>query len=293
MNGLFTILSTILIVGLFLPIKADAGINITEVIEGRKEWSGEVTVKGVVIVKKGAMLTVARGTVVRFFPEDLDGDGIGDAELRVEGSIYILGTEKEPVVFTSASERPAPADWKFLMINHADEARVEYAVFEYAFSGVQIHYTRGTFRKIVSRHNVDGFRFSTAPVVLEDSILMCNENGIRYEERGAGAVIRNNIISGNRVGIFAVVKCKGLTSITGNNIAGNRSYNVKMGIEQTRDINISGNWFGHADPEKVAESFFDGRIEPELGTVQFEPTLKKRSETSGPGDKLVERWSCL
>ncbi len=266
--------------------------RVIKVISENTVWSGEVLPDGIVIVRKGAVLTISPGTAVRFRRVDWDDDGIGDAELRVEGEIRILGTEEDPVLFTSAMEAPAVADWKYLMINHADGALVQNAVFEYAFSGIQVHHTRGTFRQIVSRFNADGFRFSTAPVLLEKSLLLCNNYGLRFEERGAGAIIRDNVISKNRVGIFAVVKSRGLTIFSGNNVEKNSSYNFKMGEEQTEDVPMQGNWWGTVDTDRIRESFFDSRMEPALGSVIFEPGLTERSLTAGPGGNTFERWQC-
>ena len=128
----------------------------------------------------------------------------------------------------------------------------------------------------MARHNVDGFRFSTAPVTLENSLLTQNVNGIRFEERGAGATVRRNILSGNKVGVFAVIKCRGLTVFEGNLFEKNLDYNVKMGQRQSEDIPMKENWWGHLESAAIKDTFFDGRIEPELGRVVFEPYLKKR-----------------
>jgi len=270
--------------------RGDDGIRVQEVIEGPVRWTGDVVIDGVVIVRDGGELTVGPGTKVAFVPRDIDGDGIGDSELRVEGAIRVNGTAKSPVVFTSAGKDPEPADWKYVMINHAREAQVSYAIFEYAFSGVQIHYTRGKFTRIVSRHNVDGFRFSTAPVVLEDSWIEGNDNGIRFEERGSGATISDNVIIRNRNGIFAVVKCRGLTEFSGNIIENSVGYNVKLGDRQNSDLNLAGNWWGSSDRSEISSSFFDGRVEPDLGMVLFEPYLDKRPRADEAEVKDSERW---
>ena len=255
---------------------ADQETPIQQVIRQEARWDKEVKVDGVVIVAKGGKLNIAQGTRVVFSVRDDDGDGIGDSELRVEGSLEVTGTENDPVIFTSAAANPGPADWKYIMINHADGARVRNAVVEYAYSGIQIHYTRGSFSGLVARHNVDGFRFSTAPVTLENSFLTQNVNGIRFEERGAGATIRRNIISGNKVGVFAVIKCRGLTVFEGNLFEKNLDYNVKMGERQSEDIPMKENWWGHLESAAIEDTFFDGRIEPGVGRVLFEPYLTEK-----------------
>jgi hypothetical protein len=285
LNPLRPFLAKVVLVALLTPAGAMAGPEtsrpetpIQEVIRQKARWDSEVKVDGIVIVAKGGHLSIARGTRVIFSVRDDDGDGIGDSELRIEGSLEVTGTRESPVIFTSAAAAPGPADWKYIMINHADGATVRNAVVEYAYSGIQVHYTRGTFSGLRARHNVDGFRFSTAPVTLEDSLLTRNVNGIRFEERGAGAVVRGNYVAGNKIGVFAVIKCRGLTVFEGNLFENNLDYNVKMGQRQSEDIPMKGNWWGHADPAAVADTFFDGRMEPELGKVVFEPYLEERPE---------------
>ena len=283
LNPLRPFLAKVVLVALLTPAGAMAGPGtsrpetpIQEVIRQKARWDSDVNVDGIVIVAKGGHLSIARGTRVVFSVRDDDGDGIGDSELRIEGSLEVTGARENPVIFTSAAAAPGPADWKYIMINHADGATVRNAVVEYAYSGIQVHYTRGSFSGLVAQYNVDGFRFSTAPVTLEDSLLTRNVNGIRFEERGAGAVIRNNSITRNLIGVFSVIKCRGLTVFENNSIDHNTDYAVKMGIEQRDDIPMTGNWWGSPDQDRIKEAFFDGRIEPELGTVLFEPYLTER-----------------
>jgi len=273
-SGLMLLVFTVLV----FPGRGNAGLEtpIQQVIRQEILWDKEVKVDGIVIVAKEGSLKIVPGTRVVFSVRDDDGDGIGDSELRVEGRLEVTGTEKDPVVFTSAAAQPEPADWKFIMINHADRATVSNAVVEYAYSGIQIHYTRGSFSGLVARHNVDGFRFSTAPVTLENSLLTNNVNGIRFEERGAGAVIRNNRITRNQIGVFAVIKCQGLTTFENNSIDDNSDYAVKMGIRQTEDVPMKGNWWGIDDPGTISTGFFDRSRESGLGRVLFEPFLKER-----------------
>ena len=63
-------------------------------------WSGEVTITGQTVVKKGATLTILPGTTVRFLWIDEDGDGIGDSELNVEGRIVARGEKGTGITFT-------------------------------------------------------------------------------------------------------------------------------------------------------------------------------------------------
>jgi hypothetical protein len=270
----------LLAAGLWSPVLVDGGdvTPVSHIIAGETVWDGDVLVDGVVIVTETGTLTISAGTTVRFAPRDDDLDGIGDSELRVEGKLMVQGSSDGPVLFTSAAAQPQAADWKYIMVNHARGVSMANTVIEYAYSAVQVHYTRGTFINLTARHNVDGFRFSTAPVSLEDSLLTDNVNGIRFEERGAGADIRKNRIVRNRVGVFAVVKCRGLTVFANNTIEENSDYNVKFGIDQSEDVPMKDNWWGSGESAAIEEAFFDGRMEYGLGRVLYEPFLGKRPD---------------
>ena len=238
------------------------------VIDGEARWSGTVLVSGVVTVKKGGSLTILPGTRVLFERIDLDGDGIGDSELLVEGRISVLGTAEQPVLFTSAEEQPRPADWKYLYLDFAKPSQIEHLVSEYAYSGIQVHFCRARIVDSVFRHNVDGVRFSTVRLELAGNRIHGNRHGLRYEERRSEANIHHNDIRDNDIGVFVVTRSEDRARIEQNNIAGNRQYNVKIGLAQQGDVTFPGNWWGTSDEEKIAGGFFDRQYDETLGRVR-------------------------
>lgn len=243
-------------------------------------WSGAVTIVGQVVVKKGVTLTIQPGTTVRFAWADEDGNGIGDGELSVEGRLVARGTRDQPITFTSAREQPAPKDWTFVVISTSRESVIEYCVFEYAFTGLQVHLSSTAVRNCRFRRNFEGLRFSTSEIVVENNEIAENTYGIRYESRGSSGRITRNTVSGNEYGFFPVVKNASGVRIFENNVV-NRGYNVKMGAEQREDLDFRGNWWGTAVPEAIAEGFFDRRREGSVGRVLFEPFLEKAVEPCG------------
>ncbi len=238
-------------------------------ITGREVWSGEVRVDRIVIVSKEGHLVVEPGTKVLFERIDWDGDGIGDCEITVEGRFTARGTAEKPILFGSAAAQPAKADWKYLHVNFAEKAEMEYVRVSHAFSGLQVHYSQATVMNSEFRHNVDGVRFSTADLTLTGSWLKQNTHGIRFEERGHPATITGNEISLNDVGIFAVTRCFGRSKISSNNIRDNLR-GVKLGLEQVEDIGLEFNWWG-VDPDGVRAGFMDDTIDPDLGRAIVEP----------------------
>lgn len=236
-------------------------------------WSGTVPVRGSVVVRKGATLTILPGTVVRFEKIDADGDGIGDSELYVEGRLRAVGAPGRPIRFTSAAPDPAPRDWKYLFINLSPGSVMERCVSEYAFSGVQIHFSDARVSRCLFRNCVDGLRFSTARGEFAGNTMTGNVYGVRYEERGSKVTLRGNDITGNKIGIFCVMESAGGALIRGNRIHGNEDYDFKLGNRQRADVPARENWWGTDDVAGIRSRIFDRRAEPDLGEVLVDPPL--------------------
>jgi len=237
------------------------------VIDGEQLWQGRVVVAGRVIVTRSGSLTIAPGTRVEFVRIDGDGDGIGDGELLVEGSLVARGNAEAPIVFTSAEQTPARSDWKFLYLDFARHGELAHVISEYAYSGVQVHFCRASIEDSVFRHNVDGVRFSTVTLELEHNDIYDNSHGIRYEERRGQGRVHHNTIRDNDIGIFVVTRAEDRTLFEFNNLAGNRNYSVKMGNTQSGDVSFPRNWWGSRDEDEIARSFLDRRIDASLGRV--------------------------
>lgn len=246
------------------------------VIDGPVTWDGEVRIAGVVTVKKEGALTIRPGTVVRFERFDRDGDGIGDGELLIEGELDARGEAQAPILFTSAEARPQPADWKYLYLDYARRAEVAHIVSEYAYSGIQVHFCKARIFDSEFRHNVDGVRFSTVNIEVAGNRIHNNRHGIRYEERRGGGTVHHNDIVDNDIGVFVVTRAENRTLFTANNISSNRSYNVKLGLDQAGDVTFPRNWWGSVDPAAIAATFYDHSADPALGEVLAgEPLAEK------------------
>jgi hypothetical protein len=251
------------------------------VIADAQTWQGEVRIRGVVTVKKDGQLTIRPGTRIVFEPLDRDGDGIGDGELLIEGGLLARGTREAPIVFTSGAAQPKAADWKYLYLDFAREGVLAHIISEYAYSGVQIHFCKATVTDSEFRHNVDGLRFSTVNLVAAGNRLHHNTHGVRYEERRSQVHLHHNDIRDNDIGLFVVTRSDNAARIESNNIAGNRQYNVKMGLEQSGDVTLPRNWWGSADPVMIESTFFDARHDPALGLVRAPEPLSEPVDPAG------------
>jgi len=244
-------------------------------------WSGEVVLRGQNVVKRGVTLTILPGTVVKFVWIDEDGDNIGDGELTVEGRLIAKGEKDNLITFTSAQPNPKAKDWTFVQISVSKDSVVEYCKFEYAFSGLQVHYSTATIRNNVFRHNFEGIRFSTTDVIIEHNDIIDNYYGIRCEAHGSRTTVRNNRFMGNDYAFFPVQKTWDSVKIYDNNIEGSKEYNVNFGTNQKQDMDFTNNWWGTLDPAKIEAGIFDGTKDDSLGRVKYTPFLKEPVKDCG------------
>ena len=259
---------------LFLLIGGCAPLLLEDhVISADEVWRGEVRIHGLVTVKKGARLEIRPGTQVIFEPLDRDGDGIGDGELLVEGSLQAIGTAERPILLTSGADNPQPQDWKFLYLDFAKQVEIAHLISEYAYSGVQIHFCKAKVTDSEFRYNVDGVRFSTVNIELANNYIHHNRHGIRFEERRGSGRVHHNRVSDNRIGIFAVTKSENRTLFEYNNIENNSDYHIKLGLEQRQDLSFPRNWWGGIAGDLLPELVFDRKYDQNLGTVTLPDPL--------------------
>ena len=116
-------------------------------------------------------------------------------------------------------------------------------------------------------HNDGGMRFRSGPYDINNSLFAHNRLGLRAYL--ATAVIRNNEIRDNEIGIFVREKGAGIT-IHENNIFRNERYNIRLGDFNHEDVDARRNWWGKGD---LLSSLFDSRREKGIGTVSLDPVL--------------------
>ncbi len=262
------------------------------VIARDTEWSGRVEISGRVVVKRGVTLTVRPGTVVRFRRIDRNDDGIGDGEIRVIGRIVAKGTPGRRIRFTSAERVPRKGDWSYLLLfTSGEENVIERCIFEYAFTGLQAHFSRGDIRDSLFRRNREGLRFGRAELRIEHNDITDNTYGIRHTRLEGPVTITRNRISGNEVGIFFVPSNQNIVDfspqryrvdpqlemfplVTQNNIEKNRRYNCQLGERQGYDVSFGGNWWGTVAEPDIYAKLYDKKVDDSLGNVNVRPYLK-------------------
>lgn len=265
----------VLIVLIFYPFFNLYGSTLqVKEISGEEVWKGRIFIEGIVAVRKQGKLIIESGSEIIFKKIDIDDDGIGDSELYVEGTIIVNGKKDAPVLFTSDSIEKVPSSWKYVMVNHAKYAYFDYAIFEGAFSGLQVHFTKAVVKNSIFRNNIDGFRFSTSNIYVCNNKMTKNRHGIRYEERDSNGIIEFNSIYENEIGIFPVTMCKNKVNFRYNNIEKNE-YNIKVGDEQKQNLTFKNNYFGMVFEREIRKGIYDKKFDKNLPIVHIKPFSNK------------------
>lgn len=229
-------------------------------------WRGNIVISKNVSVTNGAVLTIAPKTKIEF------SRGTG---LLIKGRMIARGKPAERIIFTSL-EKKAASDWDEIQLEYATGSEISNCVFEYANWGLHSHFTNLSISDSHFTNNFGGMRFRSGPVEIKRSTFDNNSIGIRAYL--GNALIRENNITRNETGIFVREKGGGL-SITRNNIFENSNYNIRIGDFNNEDVPAKDNWWGSLDP---LATFFDGRNEPGIGNVLYEP-FQREPLKSGVG----------
>jgi outer membrane protein assembly factor BamB len=251
-------------------------------------WQGRVVVDGQVKVFKGATLTLLPGTEVAFVRRDHDRDGLGDGTLIVEGGLRAVGTRQAPIRFRSAAADPQPGDWLEIRVDFARDVALRWCEISDSAHTLHAHFTRGVMEDCTIRGNIDGSRLGESTFAIRHCLIERNSGkGINF--RNAAVTIEANIIRHNGAGIF-LFESDRASHILGNNLYGN-AFNFRLGDFYQSDVELGANWWGTVDPAAAADTIYDRRQDPTIGSVRFTAAPAWIID-AGPRDALAlrEAW---
>lgn len=183
-------------------------------------WSGTINVTGDLFVDLASTLTIEPGTIIYVntfdsapeFSREVLPDGFNDDDptrleeydethITIYGKIIALGTEENPIIFTSASDNPKIADWS--QLNLGDGSRLDHVIVEYMRSpgvdGDDVEITNSVFRHIMWGGISLGDK---SPRIINNTIYDCGHEGI--DVHGGEPYIANNFIYDCNTGIVVI-----------------------------------------------------------------------------------------
>jgi len=234
------------------------------------------------------------------------------AELIIRGRIIAQGTKDRPIIFTSAEIDPKPADWGAINLLGSRGNVFEYCKVLCAYNGIHAHsssavishseFTRngvaisvkkeyefpdlpwfGEEADVAIAHNrvhknKGGITFRASRVYMAYNDIRENKFfGIWPKEECSG-IISYNDISGNKKNVL-LYQVSGLL-IRFNNIQDGGEYDVAVAEGQDVEIDLSENWWGTINEQKIRDSIFDD-AGPEESKIIYLPILKDRVKGAG------------
>jgi hypothetical protein len=194
-------------------------------------------------VIEGATLTIEPGTTVLMAPGAfLDAGGSSD-----NASIVALGTEAEPIVFTSEATNPAPGDWQCVRIGGASAAsEFRYTTFEYG--GAPCESTGADYEGMLQLDaGARGVSDSTFRQSLTHGVLIQRQGGVREFE--------NNQFSDNEAASINVAAPQLLVLGEGLEFSDPAD---RIEVDTTFSLASSGTWLGQPVPFRIAGSLAIG-----------------------------------
>jgi hypothetical protein len=181
------------------------------------------------------------------------------ARLRVYGTLIADGEEANPIVFTSNSDTPAPADWERLLFEGADAGTI--------LDHCQINYAGGV------TGNIDMNNCETNIAI--SNTLIENSAGIGVNLRGGSSpsFINCKIINNDGIGVYINGACSptfGSNETEWNDIYGNGSYELRNG---SLDIDAMYVYWGVDGCGMIDDLIFDNNDQGNLGMVNYFPYL--------------------
>ncbi|TLM68420.1 MAG: hypothetical protein FDZ69_02245 [Deltaproteobacteria bacterium] len=255
------------------------------ILSGDTVWAGTVFVGGDVTVARGASLTIAPGTVVRFLTPDSAAGGRADhphfpgSELNVEGTLVAVGSAGEPITFAAADDAAPAGSWGALNFAEGAAGTLRYCVFRQADSAVHSREATVEIAESVFENNLVGIRFNSSAIRIERNLLRGNGTAVRFHF--GAPVVRGNRFESNRVNLFVTAHPRDYR-FEGNFFGRPEDYQVVLGEEVPENVHLAGNnWDGGA-AAAVLGQIFDGRRSPYLGIVEIEPVATLPANATGP-----------
>lgn len=165
------------LITLILSVKSMSQTNVSGVISDNTIWTlaqSPFIVTNNLLVSSGASLTLEPGVQILIDT---------DVYVKIEGELIAIGTEQDPIIWTSNSNNPSTGDWNKIWLYNTSSA--------FDSDG---NYVSGTVLKnCIIQYAVEGLRIDQGSFILEDSEISNSLIGINFRK------IQNSLIKGNLI----------------------------------------------------------------------------------------------
>ena len=251
-------------------------------------WSGEVWVKGDVVVEKGATLTIMPGTQVMFLPvsdENKSGADPARSEITVKGRLIAQGTRNNGrIIFTSGGTNPQMNDWSGIVLkNPRTPSVLNNCLIEYAYKGVNCYGSSPEISECEIRYNLyAGISCEVrANAVIRKNSITSNEFAGLVCELASNPIVEQNIITQNTNGVIIFDRSQpnlGTVNYTrgssrGENLILN-NFEANIYNHSANDILAQNNLWNTSNPADIATNIYDKRQNSAKGEILFLPVFE-------------------
>lgn len=187
-------------------------------VEGEENWRGRIIINDRVTVPPGSTLRIEPGTRILFRKKDSNGDGLGEAELLVLGSIRCAGSEKAPIIFDSAEPRPSPGDWDKVSIISSEDPENSFSnvIFRHGVQALHAHFSGFGVSDCLFEENLRALQFQESEKAeVKNTVFRNNKQGLRF--RDSKVRVENCLLEGNDYALHAY-RCD--LALVGNRVKG-------------------------------------------------------------------------
>lgn len=162
-------------------------------ITGTEVWSPNYIyiLDGDVFIDVGAHLTIEPGVEVR---------ANTGSDIFVNGTLVAIGSDQQPVVFTSNKTTKSYSDWTGIRVYAGGQLQLSHAVVEYAYRAVNLTGEASLFANNTIRYSYVGLQINDGSPLVQGNLIHDNTTGV-YLPYATTSTFRENRIFQNTIGI--------------------------------------------------------------------------------------------
>lgn len=279
-------------------------------------WSGNVTLRGDVVLPAGKVLVVRPGTTIKCDSLDNHGSGADTAnvEIIIKGTLLAEGTSQNPIKFTSSAD-PAPGQigenapddtWRGIRFRPGSSGTLQHCTIRRAYYAVDCDSANPTIEySSICDNQIAGIRCSgtAAPTIAEGDSIARSYRGILCTGHTAPTIQEGVVVDTCNIGILAqgystpaIRDCRVKRCHTGISVTAHSAPRVGSGCDIFQNwqegilLDSNGNNGISIDSSSVRDNYSYGiRVEGSTSATIFHSAIYGNNE----GVASFEDAACL